>query len=93
MLVCSLVCYIVFSIIGIEFHRSYLNYIAFIGVFLSTLNMIYLINQTKQMKFMINYLLFQFIHLYLYLAHLLSVKFELNFSSSESKIFNIFNKK
>ncbi len=79
MLLYTLICYILFSIsiyFEFGFYTSYLNYIAFIGIILSTMNMIFLINQQQPMKYMISYLLFQFIHLYLYLAHLLSVKFE-----------------
>jgi len=95
MLLCSLICYILFSMsiyLGIEFHTSYFNYIAFIGLFISTFNIIFIINSNKQIKFIVNFLIFQFIHIYLYLTHLLSVKFELN-SQFESKMFNIFNRK
>ena len=97
MIICSLICYILFFIIilfGIEFHRSYFNYIAFIGLFISTFNIILIINYDKykneHLKFIINFLIFQLIQIYLYLTHLLSVKFELNIQS-ESKVFNIFN--
>jgi len=97
-LLCTFICYILFSMsiyFGIDFHRSYFNYIAFIGLFISTFNVILIINCNKKMKFfIINFLIFQFIHIYLYLAHLLSVKFELNFQSKlKSKFFNRFNKK
>jgi hypothetical protein len=43
--------------------------------------------KNKQFKFIVNFLTFQFIHIYLYLAHLLSVKFEIN-AQKESNIFN-----
>lgn len=94
MIICSLICYILFFIsilFGIEFHRSYFNYIAFIGLFISTCNIILIINyKNKHLKFIVNFLIFQLIQIYLYLAHLLSVKFELNIQS-ESKVLNIFN--
>jgi len=97
MLTCSLICYILFSMsifLGIEFHASYLNYIAFIGLVIATFNVMFVIahNQytNKQIKFIVNFLLFQLIHIYLYLTHLLSVKFEIN-TQSESKVLNIFN--
>lgn len=96
-LLCCFICYILFSIsiyFGIEFHESYYNYIAFIGLFISSFNVILIINSNKQMKlFLINFLIFYLIHIYLYLAHLLSVKFELNNQAKKSKFFNIFNKK
>jgi purine-cytosine permease-like protein len=86
MFTCSFICYILFSMsvfLGIEFHRSYFNYIAFIGLFITTFNVILIIEnqqyKNKEIKYnIINFLIFQLIHIYLYLAHLLSVKFEIN---------------
>jgi hypothetical protein len=79
---------------GIEFHTSYLNYIAFIGLFVSTINTVLIINynqyKNKQIKFIVNFLIFQLIQIYMYLAHLLSIKFELNIQS-ESNILHLFN--
>lgn len=84
LLLSTLICYLLFSIslyFNLGFSTSYLNYIAFLGVLLTTFNLIFLINQTKPTKLIIEHLVFQFIHLYLYLTHLLSVQFELNTSS------------
>ena len=84
LLLCTLVCYLLFSIsvyLDLGFSTSYLNYIAFLGVILTSFNLIFLINEIQPMELAIEHLVFQFIHLYLYLAHLLSVQFEQNPSS------------
>ncbi|CAF2040552.1 unnamed protein product [Rotaria magnacalcarata] len=80
MLLCSFTCYLLFStssFLGIEFHTSYLNYIAFIGLAIGTYNLMLILNSNKNipMKFIIHFLTLQLMHIYLYLAHLLSVKF------------------
>ena len=62
---------------GKIFDHSYLNYIAFLGLCISTINVIFIFNSNKPMKSIINFLLFQFVQIYAYLTHLLSVKFEL----------------
>ena len=90
-LLSTFVCYLLFSIsvyFDLGFSTSYLNYIAFIGVLLTTFNLIFLINQSKQTKSVIEHLVFQFIHLYLYFAHLLSVQLEFNTSSQISHPFH-----
>ena len=68
MIICSLIYYILFSMstfFRIEFHKSYFNYIAFIGLIISTFNLILIINYNKykQIRFIENFLIFQLIHL------------------------------
>lgn len=84
LLLSTFICYLLFFM-SVYFDRgfstSYLNYIAFLGVILTSFNLIFLINEIQPLGLAIEHLVFQFIHLYSYLAHLLSVQFELNSSS------------
>ncbi|UJR21762.1 hypothetical protein I4U23_024837 [Adineta vaga] len=82
----SLVCYILFAsniLFGIELHTSYLNYIAFLGLVVSTFNIRFIIThqQNQEIKSIVDLVMFQLVHIYQYLTHLLSVKFEFNLQS------------
>ena len=80
MLACSLLCYVLFSMstyVGLELHSSALNYLAFLGLLVGTSNIGSCTFMDQSRVFMVNFFTFQLIHIYLYLAHLLSVRFEL----------------
>lgn len=62
----------------IEFHNNYFNYLACFGLILSTVNLILILNSKKSNYSFVSILSHQLIHIYFYLTHLLSVKFELN---------------
>ena len=90
MLISSLVCYILFSTgicVGLELQASALNHLAFLGLFTGTCNVLLTIDENqpgrKSTILVINFLLLQFIHIYLYLAHLLSVQFEIRPQTKE----------
>lgn len=90
MLISSLVWYILFSTpvyLGFELHASVLNYIAFLGLMTGTGNVMLIIDENqlgrKPSILVINFLLVQLIHIYLYLTHLLSVRFEIGFQTKE----------
>lgn len=81
MLLACFSCYLLFSInISYEkyFQGNICNYIAFIGLCISTFNVVLIINCNQQMKLLIiNFLIFYLVHIYLYITHLLSIQFEL----------------
>jgi hypothetical protein len=80
MLGCSLLCYVLFSMstyVGLKVHSSALNYLAVLGLLVGTSNIGSCTAMDQSRVFVMNFSSFQLIHIYLYLAHLLSVRFEL----------------
>ena len=83
----SLISYLLFAtniLLGIQIHRSYLNYLAFVGLVVSTFNVRLILSQQEHQQ-IVDLLTTQFVHIYQYITHLLSVKFELNPESHEPR--------
>jgi hypothetical protein len=99
-LICSFIFYTIFSMciyLGLALQTSLLNYIAYLGLAIGTWHMMFIFddvnyrNQTKLSSIItMNILLVQLIHIYLYLTHLLSVKFEMKLDHSERILPNRF---